>query len=658
MAMRTATPWWLSLIFGMGLVLVMISERLFGHADAGGRYFMTMLGVLMMLGVTGIRAWSTFGSTGARRKVERTLLACHVGTLFGLFLYALTTNFATQKLAFSESGTAHWLGALGVLYAIVIVASIVPVIMIELSLGNALRTNFEIGVTNDVQDAGVEYSRVREVGWSGLSIALAASLLMVTCQVASQRNVQRDVSYFKTAAPGESSQKIVAASADPIKVLLFFPDPNEVKEQVKDYFEQLASASGGKLTIESHDRMVDAELAGKYKVTKDGVIVLVRGTGDKEKSQNLEIDTEIEKARKGAGKLRNLDREINTVLMKLVRDKRKAYVMTGHGEINDPDSIPPDLKGRVPERRTSVFKKRLGELNYEVKDLGLIDLAKDVPDDATLVIMLAPTIPLQPAEWEALGRYLDKGGRLMIALDPKAEPSMGLLEGKLGLRFNQADLTDDQAFLPQRGTPADRRFAITTQFSAHASTTALSRSVDKGLVLIDSGALEDVPFTAPGAQPTKTITIRSMESAFMDTNNNFTFDAGMEKRQRWNLAAAVEGPKLKDKDGKDKDGWRALVFADADLFADALVSSLGRAAVVLVSGPLLDDSVRWLGGEEQFVGEAVSEDDKPIKHTKDQDAKWFTLTVVAGPLLVLVFGLVGTWARRRRQKPSPTEVKP
>ena len=655
MAMRTATPWWLSLVLGIGLAMVFMGERLFGHTGSM-RYVMTMMGVVLVIGATGVRAWSTFGSTGARRKVERTLLLCHGGTLFGLFLYALTTNFATQKLSFSENGTAHWLGALTVLYGVVIVASIVPVIMIELSLGQALRTNFEIGVTNDVQDAGVEYSRVREVSWSGLSIALAASLMMVTCQVASQRNVQRDVSYFKTSAPGESSEKIVAASTDPIKVLLFFPDPNEVKEQVSDYFEALASSSGGKLTIESHDRFVDAELAGKYKVTKDGVIVLVRGTGDKEKSQTLEIDTDIEKARKGAGKLRNFDREVNSILMKLVREKRKAYVMTGHGEMNDPDSIPPDLKGRTPERRTTVFKKRLGELNYEVKDLGLIDLAKDVPDDATLVIMMAPTIPLQSAEWEALDRYLTKGGRLMLALDPKAEPSMGPLEGKLGLKFNPADLTDDQAFLPQRGTPADRRFAITTQFSAHASTTALSRSVDKGLVLIDSGALEDVPFTDSQNAPTKTVTIRSMESAFMDYNNNFTYDTGLEKRQRWNLAAAVEGPKLKDKDGKDKDGWRVLVFADADLFADALVQSLGRAAVVLVSGPLLDDSVRWLGGEEQFVGEAVSEDDKPIKHTKDQDAKWFTLTVVAGPLLVLVFGLVGTWARRRRQK--PTEVKP
>jgi hypothetical protein len=653
--MRTASPWWLSLVLGIGLFLFFIGERLFGH-ESGVRGVMSMLGVVLVLGATAIRVWTMLGTTGARRRVERTLLVFHIGTVVALVIYALTTNWGLSKLAFSEAGATKFATAATVLWAVILFASTVPVLMIELSLGQALRTNFDVGA-REGDEAGVEYFRVRDIGWSGLSVALASAFLMVTCQVASKRNVQRDVSYFKTAAPGDSTKQIAAASTDPIRVLLFFPQVNEVKAQVRDYFEALGRAAPGKIVIEEHDRFMDAELAGKHKVTKDGTVILVRGKDDKEKSQSFDVDVDIEKARKGAGVLRNLDRKINELLMKLVREKRKAYVMTGHGEINDPDSVPPDLKGRVPERRTTVFKKRLGELNYEIKDLGLIDLASNVPDDATLVIMLAPSVPLQSAEWDALDRYLAKGGRLMIALDPKSDPTLGPLEGKLGLKFNAGDLTDDKAFLPQRGTPADRRFAITTQFSAHASTTALSRSVDKGLILIDSGALEDAPFASGGTAPTKTITIRSMESAFLDYNNNFAFDAFSEKRQRWNIGAAIEGPKVKDKDGKDVDGFRALVFADADLFADALVqSAMGRAAVVLVSGPLLDDAVRWLGGEEKFVGESASEDDKPIKHTKSQDAKWFTLTVVGGPIVVLTLGLIGTWFRRRRVKPS--EVKP
>lgn len=656
MAMRTASPWWLSLVLGVGLLMTFMGERLFAH-ESGLRGMFTMVGIVLVLGVTAVRAWTMFGSQGNRKKVERVLLFCHIATCVALVLYALTTNWGLGKLALSEASTAKFSGAATVLFAVLIVASIVPVLMIELSLGTSLRENFDIHGSGE--EAGVELYRVREIGWSGLSVGLGLSFLMVTCSVANQRNVQKDVSYFKTSAPGESTQKIAASSSEPIKVLLFFPEVNDVKEQVKRYFEALSSAAGGKIIVEEHDRFLDAELAGKYKVTKDGTIVLVKGKDDKEKSQTMDVDTDIEKARKGAGKLRNLDREINTLLLKLVREKRKAYVMTGHGEMNDPDSVPPDLKGRIPERRTTVFKKRLGELNYEVKDLGLIDLAGNVPDDATVVIMLAPTLALQQAEWESLDRYLAKGGKVMIALDPKSEPSMGILEGRLGLRFNPADVTDDKAFLPQRGTAADRRFAITTQFSAHASTTALSRSVDKGLILIDSGALEEIPYTVTPA-PTKTITIRSMESSFLDLNNNFNFDqlAG-EKRQRWNIGAAIEGPKVKGPDGKDKDGFRALVFADADLFADVLFSNaMGRAAVVLVSGPLLEDSIKWLGGDENFVGDVVSEDDKPIKHTKDQDAKWFTLTIVAGPAIVLTLGLIGTWARRRRSSKKKAEVTP
>src|SRR5262249_41817122 len=135
---------------------------------------------------------------------------------------------------------------LTVVYSIVMAASVIPLLMIELSLGAARRTAFDVHSVDE--DASVELYRVRELGWSGLSIALAAAFLMTPCAVANQRNVQKDVSYFKTSSPGESSRNIVGASSEPIKVMLFFPEPNEVKDQVRDYFESLASS--GKMTIE------------------------------------------------------------------------------------------------------------------------------------------------------------------------------------------------------------------------------------------------------------------------------------------------------------------------------------------------------------------------------------------------------------------------
>jgi hypothetical protein len=197
----------------------------------------------------------------------------------------------------------------------------------------------------------------------------------------------------------------------------------------------------------------------------------------------------------------------------------------------------------------------------------------------------------------------------------------------------------------------------TNQFSAHASTTALSRNLDHAMVFNDAGALDDAPYTGkPEQAPKKTFTIRSHDSAFLDLNDNFTFDAATEKKQRWNLAAAVEGAK----DGA-KDGYRAAIFADVDLFADLLVrDQIGRPIMLMLAdaagGGVVEDVIHWLGGEEVFSGEIVSEDDKPIQHTKNQDVVWFMLTIVGFPLLVLTLGLLGTTRRRRGSKKA--EVTP
>jgi hypothetical protein len=352
---------------------------------------------------------------------------------------------------------------------------------------------------------------------------------------------------------------------------------------------------------------------------------------------------------------------VNASLLKLVRAKRTAYITVGHGELNDYDSVPPDRKNKVHERRTTAFKRRLGELNYDIKELGLMDLANQVPDDATVVIMLAPSQPFTPEELNSLDRYLEKGGHLLAALDPDDDATLGPLEGRLGVTFDKTPITDDKYNYRQTGQVSDRRWAVTSQFSAHASTTTLSRSQDKGLLLVESGALKDVPFTHDADKTKRTYVIRSMTTSWLDVQPDFAFTDGVEKRDRYNVAAAIEGPKL-----GDKDGFRAMVFADGDLFADLTAVNLGNIAVLtvnpvpsgyqtqalgLTSGPLLEDAVKWLGGEENIVGDVVSEDDVPLKHSQDakgQDTRWFLAMMGGVPVLVLGLGLVLTMRSRKR----------
>jgi LPXTG-motif cell wall-anchored protein len=152
--------------------------------------------------------------------------------------------------------------------------------------------------------------------------------------------------------------------------------------------------------------------------------------------------------------------------------------------------------------------------------------------------------------------------------------------------------------------------------------------------------------------------IRSAPSSWQDTTRNDELDTG-EKRDRYNLAAAIEGPSPgPGDDGKPKDGFRAFVVSDGDLFVDLSISQGGMQFTEMVSGPLLDDAIKWLGGEEKFAGDTSSEDDVPIQHSQSQDANWFYLTLVGGPLLVLIGGLVGTRRRQRATRGRTREVTP
>lgn len=684
MAVKTP-PWWLSLAYVAGLVLLFLGQRAFASVE-GLSTIATLLGAVLVIGVTGLRVVTTLQSRGGQRRVERTILWCHLGSGLALLLYGLTTKFATDKLggkAWTEAGMHKYQTAMLIVWGIVMLVSLTVLLMIEVTQGGyslRLAAARRSGKPAGEHDADVEHMRVRDAAWSGLSIGLAASFLLVTCQVANEKNVRRDVSYFKTSAPGESTQNIVKSSADKIQVLLFFPDVNEVKEEVRGYFDTLA-ADSGKLEISEHNFMDSRKLAEKYGVSKHGVILLAKGDlaiddpdpAKKAKNEKIEVDIDLDKARRGkTSKLRTLDREVNAALLKLTQERHKVYLTVGHGELNDYESVAPDVKNRVPERPTTALKKRLDQINWDVKELGLVDLMQGVPDDATAVMMLAPSQPLTPEELNALDRYADKGGRLFIALDPRGDGSvLGPLEGRLGVSFDRTPIVDDKYNYRQLGTAADRRWVVTTQFSAHASTTALSRSVDKGLLLVDAGALKDAPFTHDKDKTKRTYVIRSMTSSWQDSQENLAFDDGVEKRDRYNIGAAIEGPKVKAADGTEKDGMRAMVFADADLFADLTAVNLGNAAILtvnkvpagyqtqllgLTSGPLLEDAMKWLAGDTVLAGEVISEEDVPIKHVKDKDTAWFIATIGGVPAFILAIGLFITGRLKRRRASKAAEA--
>ncbi len=107
------------------------------------------------------------------------------------------------------------------------------------------------------------------------------------------------------------------------------------------------------------------------------------------------------------------------------------YFTQGHGESDISDS----LKAARPDQSASALRNRLQDANYEVKGLKLtalgagkdenppVTVSKDVPDDASVVVVAGPRFSLSGDALEALRRYMNptdlnkKKGKLLVLLD-------------------------------------------------------------------------------------------------------------------------------------------------------------------------------------------------------------------------------------------------
>ncbi len=522
----------------------------------------------------------------------------------------------------------------------------------------------------------LEIARIRDAALTGLGLAGAMVFAFSFLYVATQRDYKFDLSYFRTARPGESSRKIVQALDQPLNVSIFYPPGNDVREEVEGYFADLAKESP-ELKVATYDNAVDIAKAKELNVTANGIVVISRA-GRKEA---LNIGLELEGAR---SQLRNLDKEVQKRLLQVGRPGRTVYLTTGHGERGfDPAN---DTDKRLTLRD---LREVMQSQSYAVKTIGMAEgLGVDVPQDAALVAIIGPQQELLPEEVAALSRFLDRGGRLLIALDPDERPDptqpggpplFKELLGKIGLKYDPTPLANDQIYAQRSHQKSDRGNIATNGYSSHPSVTSLSRLAGRApMVLFGAGHLEEVKERAPGT--TVDFTVRAQGQTFLDTNRSFTADQG-EQRKTWELAAAVkrkiDAPKppeeatkkdepaakkddaaaakkdeakkkddataKKDDSKKDKskqpDELRAIVLSDADALADGLLSNPGNAYFFL-------DGVRWLAGDESIAGEVSSETDVPIAHTRKQDQAWFYSCIFFVPALVIALGALMT--RRRR----------
>jgi hypothetical protein len=658
-AVATAsTPGWVLGMYLGGLALVYVGEHVLSGLEKGPAA-VTAVGALLVVVATVLRLSPRFRAGGDRRSIESLLAVLSGVGLFALLLYFLTTPWGIEHLMlgkFAEPARSRAIELVTAAWVILVVIATLPMIFAETAL-RPMRTAER-----------PESRRVRAAAAAGLTLALAAVYGALFVYAASGVKLDVDFSYFKTSRPSESTKKLAQSLTDPVRVVAFFPQVNEVRTQVERYLNELKGAAP-KLQVEVQDRLLAPKLAKELRATQDGVVILARGST----TQVIVVGTELESAK---AKLKVLDRDFQEQLTKLAKSRRTAYLTVGHGELNEAKTSGAD----DPSARSgTILRTLLQRQNYVVKDLGLAQgLARDVPDDADVVLVIGPTDPFSHEEIESLRRYLGRHGKLFMALDADAfstkdlvrpEPAASAkpagsanvvdlnavptgplqdLAGLVGLTYGTDVLANERMHVRLRNDDSDRTLLVTQSFSSHASVSTLSRAAGRAAVaFFGSGNLEK----ARGATERMDFAVRAPAGTFADKNRNYQFDKDGEKQVTFNLAVAVNEPEKKKDDAKDQkddkkksspDEMRAFVLADADALGDFVMSQDPYNQILFM------DSLRWLVGEESFAGPPNTEEDQRIQHTKQQDLSWFYTTIFGAPGLVLVAGLA--LSRRSRAK--------
>jgi len=603
----------LSLAFAVVLVGGLIAERI---AGAGGAFTAVMVArLVLLLGILGWAGLRWARSTGARKVLWRWALILYAVGFVGLVLYTAQSELGTRLLGTPLSQSSPRLAvAFQALFPALLVLSLLPLALLEVSAAAMARAPV------------METDRARGALFSGLGMSFVIVFAFSAMYVATQLNETWDLSYFRTARPGESTRKIVRGLNEPVQVTLFFPPANEVGEQVAQYFRDLSQESA-QLQLERLDQAVEPARARTLGITTNGVAVFSRG----EKREVYTVGLELERAR---GQLQRLDQEVQKRLLIVTRPRRMVYITTGHGERGDGRAMP----NETPRQGISQLKELMRAQNVETQSLSVAEgLGSEVPKDATAVVIIGPTKDFLAEEVRALREYLEKGGRVWLALDPEGPNHDGLLE-PLGLKYLNTPLANDQVYFRATRQQSDRGNLATASYSSHPSVSTLAPLGAQAPVgFLGAGALE--VRSSPPRDVGHDITVRAHEATFLDANRNFNQDEN-EERRPYSLVVSVE------KKGTGEQPARAVVMADSDALSDGVLPNLGNAYLAL-------DTLRWLTGEESISGAVSTEEDVPIQHTREQDVLWFYATVLLAPALVLGVGFVVT---RRRGRRAPRAV--
>ncbi|WP_414588481.1 GldG family protein [Scytonema sp. PCC 10023] len=210
-----------------------------------------------------------------------------------------------------------------------------------------------------------------------------------------------------TLAP--QSRELVRSLQVPAKVWVFDLNQDPVDRDLLENYHRQSS----KFNFEYVDPQARPGLARKFGVKDYGEVYLESG----DRRQLVQVVGPQE--RLSEVKLTNRLQQISSL------GTAKVYFLQGHGEHQ--------LSGT--EDAISQAVQALNDKNYTTSPLNLAE-KPSVPQDAAVVVVAGPKRALFETEIKALRDYLNRGGNLLLMIDPNTDPKVESLLAEWGVKLD------------------------------------------------------------------------------------------------------------------------------------------------------------------------------------------------------------------------------
>lgn len=444
--------------------------------------------------------------------------------------------------------------------------------------------------------------------------AIFVAILIAVNYLSNLHHRRLDMSEQNVYSLSKQSVQIVRNLKKPLKMYGFFQGGEN--PAARQLYEEYAYASPN-VTFQMVDPDRNPELAERYKVSALGSTHLQFG-GDNGQGTNVPEPTE---------------EAITNAIIRVTKDTEKNICfLDGHGEA-DPNEAG-DQNGY------GTLKTSLEGEGFVIKKVLLATEAA-VPADCTILAIAGPLKPLDPHEIDAIGKYLDNGGRALITLraprpnNEVDETVLVKLLGKWGIDAGN-DVVVDQ---------------VTRLFAAPAlGVSPLVQSYGDHPITRDFKERTIFPMArsvTPSAKPIEGLTITPLamtgDTSWAETDIDGIFkrqEAKLDpadKRGPIDVADAIQTAAPKSGAGKET---RIVVFGSTDAGNNQWVTQLFNRDFFV-------NSADWLSGEENQISIRPRQlRSSRFRLTADQFTIVFILSVLLLPELLLIAGIVMWWERR------------